>query len=782
MSNKKYITPNWLKRQKFSKSNLRISRRKRDIGVVLHSAWENYEKELYNHLCGLNRREIKTRDFESQLMKTREKIMKSFPHSRYLQEISKFLHKLIQDIRKTTKNITSDSIFTINDFIFHHFGGIPHFEEEVVVNSNGIVFTGRIDQLIITPEDKLIIKDLKPDFDLVRNIDKNPSLFQLSIYAYLTEVKLSKKCEKIILIDYNLQTQEILFDNDLRSYIALEISNILNLPNLDLIMSSSNNKKIMGENSIKIDKRIKFEHQGSKELEKEKKYLNSLEDGFNIGWCVARRSKKPNLSIRQLSKIKGYIEDKQKLNIVPGIYVVVEITNSSEEIGGHVRIISKIINIKPYLDTISLIKNSMSENIIEVEIEPLYEISEGDGYLGKVRPHIFDRATIRFCTDDETIELLQVPRAGFEIGEIEGYGNREIKYKLPYQKLEESVCILGTQGTGKTTLIYGMASKFAGDLNIKQAERASIVILDIESEYQNLDSENFRISNEGFFKNYGISDKIQINKYKIGKEDYTLDLSLVEPEEYIYFIPNLTTKTSEAYISIATKVKEDLLNANSFSKNNLIQGIKDHIRTGKAQYLHTSTMQAVLRACDAKNFELFDRLGCKKISIKELVRPATINVIDVFDLNDQEQRIVALYFMLVFYRAKMKSENNSKNILALVIDEAHRIFPRTSNISAEKDYIDRIVSKVGEITHRGRKRHYGVIFATQSPKDLKKEIITTCNTKIFFRIAGETLLLSEVLERHDLKDIANLPVGLGIITCQGIHKSIKVRFPHLNIK
>ncbi|MBA7515204.1 hypothetical protein ES705_07243 [subsurface metagenome] len=218
------------------------------------------------------------------------------------------------------------------------------------------------------------------------------------------------------------------------------------------------------------------------------------------------------------------------------------------------------------------------------------------------------------------------------------------------------------------------------------------------------------------------------------------------------------------------------------SKNNLIQGIKNYIRTGKAQYLHSSTTQAVLRACEAKNFNLFDRIGYKKISIKDLVKPGTISVIDVFDLTDQEQRIVALYFMLVFYRVKMKSESRYKNILALVIDEAHRIFPRTSNISAEKDYIDRIVSKVGEITHRGRKRYYGVIFATQSPKDLKKEIITTCNTKIFFRIAGETILLSEILERHDIKEIANLPVGFGIITCQGIHKSIKVRFPHLNIK
>jgi len=81
---------------------------------------------------------------------------------------------------------------------------------------------------------------------------------------------------------------------------------------------------------------------------------------------VARRSKKPDLSIRSLNKIKGYIEDNQKLKVIPGIYVVIEFDNNSQKnlliCNGNVRIISKILNIKPFIDTISLIKNSMSEN------------------------------------------------------------------------------------------------------------------------------------------------------------------------------------------------------------------------------------------------------------------------------------------------------------------------------------------------------------------------------------------------------------------------------------
>ncbi len=783
------ISPSDLKRRKFSKSTLRFSKRNRELGVLIHSAWKNYEKNLYNNLISLNKIDLKVHGFEKIMNETRDKTIKMFENSKYLQEISRFLHTIIQRIRKLIKNITFNSKIRIKDFIIQYFEGNPDFEVDLQFKVDGIEIKGRIDQLITTQDSKLIIKDLKPDFSLVEDINKNPSLFQVAIYAYLAEMSLSKKCTKIVLIDYNLQIQEILFDIELRAQILYEIKKLINGSSSNFIRTHLNynqTKEIKNESSSTENKKVL---QSDDKKDKELRNLIRENDNFKIGWCIARRSKKPNLSIRSFSKIKGYIEDAQKLRVIPGIYVVIEFSNDSDILNScnseyKVRIISKIINIKPYTDSISLIKNSTSENIIEVEIEPLFEISQEDGYLGQVRPHIFDQAAIRFCLDEEIIELLKVPTEGFVMGEIEGYGDRSIKYKLPYQKLEESVCILGTQGTGKTTLIYAMVCKFSGDLNLLPNERPSIVILDIESEYQNFNNVDFKLSNEGFFKKFEISNEIQIHKYKIGydNDNYTLDLSVIEPEEYIYFIPNLTTKTSEAYISIATKIREDLLKSHNFSKNNLIQGIKNYINSGKTQYLHPSTIQAVLRACDAKNFELFNRPECKNISINDFIRPGTINIIDVFELSDQEQRIVALYFMLVFYRAKMKSEKNSKNILALVIDEAHRIFPRTSNISAEKDYIDRIVSKVSEITHRGRKRHYGVIFATQSPKDLKKEIMTTCNTKIFFRIAGETILLSEILEKHNIKEIANLPVGIGVITCQGIHKPIKVRFPYLNIK
>lgn len=780
MTNSNTITPSLLKRKKFSKPILKLSKKKREIGILIHSAWKSYEKEVYNELINSNKIYIKVQDSERIMNQIRNKIIEKFNNSKYLQEISKFLHNIIQRIRRLIRDITFNSKFKIKEFIFQYFGGNPNFEVDLQFKVNGIEVRGRIDQLITTQDDYLIIKDLKPSLKLVEDINKNPSLFQVAIYAYLAEMSLSKKCKKIVLIDYNLQTQEVIYDFEIRAQILYEIKQLINNSNSDFLKKplnykNTNETKDLSNSNLKKRMLLSDDKKDEEELD-----FGRLNDKLNIGWCVARRSKKPNLSIQSSSKIKGYIEDTQKLRVIPGIYVIIEFIDSE----GNVRIISKILSIKPFLDSISLIKNSMSENIIEVELEPLYEISEETSHFGQVRPHIFDKAAIRFCTDEEIIEFLNVPKHGFEIGVVEGYGDRDIIYKLPYQKLDESICILGTQGTGKTTLIYCMASKFGGDLKLDTENRPAIVILDIESEYRNLSTEEFKISNGGFIRNYEISREICVKNFKIGQNegDYTLDLSLIEPEEYIYFIPDLTTKTSEAFIKIAKIIKEVLINENNFSKGNLLIGITQYIQTGKAQYLHPSTSQAIIRACDSKNFNLFDTPKCQKFTISELIKPGRVNIIDIFDLSDQEQRIISLYFMLVFYRSKMKSNFKNQNTLALIIDEAHRIFPRTSSITAEKEYIDRIISKVNEITHRGRKRHYGVIFATQSPKDLKKEIITTCNTKIFFRIAGEITLLREILEKHSINEIQNLPTGVGIISCQGVHRAIKVRFPHLKIK
>ncbi|MHA1249553.1 MAG: ATP-binding protein [Candidatus Helarchaeota archaeon] len=771
-----YITPTILIKNYFTNKTIKKSNRTRKKGKKFHLIWEKFNKNFFYAMKKQKNVIMKKHDFEKLLFKIRTDVYEEFKTMGDPQEASKFLHNLIEKIRRIARRNIRNSKISIDNIIMQYFGGTPEFEKEIEIEIQGFKLFGKIDQLVLTKENEIIIKDLKPRlFDYNEDTSQNPHFFQIALYGFMAELYYKRKCKKIILIDYNLDSIEIMFTRELRSHISQQISNYIKNSKENII-----NTKNLAYNQNSVQNNDK----NSSEINYNSNDLKNLK----IGWCIARRNKKPALSIRSNNKIEGYIEDSKKLDIHPGIYVVIDFSGAKKsqipEDMNNVRIISRIIQIKPYKETISIIKNSAMENVIEVELEPIFEISENDGYIGKVRPHIFDDATIRFCTDDEIIELLQIPYEGFEIARIDGYGDRNIKYRLSYSKISESICILGTQGTGKTTSIYGMVLKFVGDKKLDKQKRPSVVILDIESEYLNFGKYDFKIANQGFYYDYNISEDIQLNIYKIGyeKDCYTLDFSLLEPEDYIYFIPDLTSRTAEAFISIATDIKDNLEKCNNFTKENLLSGVLEYVQSDLASYLHPSTIQAIIRACNARYFDLFDRQGCKKLNINDLLNPGNLSVIDVFDLPDQQQRIIGLYLMLVFYRYKMKMNNGNDNNLLLIIDEAHRIFPKNSKISSEKDYINRIISKVNEITHRGRKRRYGILFATQNPADLNKEIITTCNTKIFFRIIGENIILKEILNNFNLREIKKLPTGTAIISCHGIHDPLRIQFPNLKIK
>ena len=125
---------------------------------------------------------------------------------------------------------------------------------------------------------------------------------------------------------------------------------------------------------------------------------------------------------------------------------------------------------------------------------------------------------------------------------------------------------------------------------------------------------------------------------------------------------------------------------------------------------------------------------------------------------------------------KKKNENDSGVLFYL--DEVQRLLPK---ILSNSDNQKRIIHYLGEIHHRGRKRKYGVIYATQSPLDIKKEIIDLCNTKVFFQIQGDASnLLKEYLNKEERERLRQLPIGQAFITSKGKHEPVEIKFPYLN--
>ena len=178
--------------------------------------------------------------------------------------------------------------------------------------------------------------------------------------------------------------------------------------------------------------------------------------------------------------------------------------------------------------------------------------------------------------------------------------------------------------------------------------------------------------------------------------------------------------------------------------------------------------------------DLFDRAGSKPIDIISMLEPGKITVINCFDLKDEQQRIIATYFLSALHKNKMKKSNRAyRSGVLFLLDEVQRLLPKTASNS---EYQKRIMQLLDEIHHRGRKREYGVIYATQSPMDVPKEILDLCNTKIFFQIQGKgnSYLMDYLPNKDDRERLKKLPVGSAFITSKGKHDPVEIKFPYIN--
>ena len=130
----------------------------------------------------------------------------------------------------------------------------------------------------------------------------------------------------------------------------------------------------------------------------------------------------------------------------------------------------------------------------------------------------------------------------------------------------------------------------------------------------------------------------------------------------------------------------------------------------------------------------------------------------------------------MLHRVAMKGQQ--KLGIVFILDEIQRLIPKSKS---DSEYQKRIIGFLDEVVHRGRKRDYGVIFAIQSPLDVKKEIIDLCNTKMFFQIQGETsFILREYLNKEERERLKKLIVGEAFITSKGKHEPVRIKFPFIN--
>jgi DNA helicase HerA-like ATPase len=137
---------------------------------------------------------------------------------------------------------------------------------------------------------------------------------------------------------------------------------------------------------------------------------------------------------------------------------------------------------------------------------------------------------------------------------------------------------------------------------------------------------------------------------------------------------------------------------------------------------------------------VFDSPGAKPLNYREMLAPGRVNIIDLSDLENMDVRNLAiaevLRAILEFQqRAYEAAVAKSERPLAtnVIIEEAHEFLSakRVSKMPTLRDQLVRIAK-------RGRKRHLGLTFVTQSPNDLPDEVLGLVNNWIIYKIDEPT--------------------------------------------
>jgi uncharacterized protein len=135
---------------------------------------------------------------------------------------------------------------------------------------------------------------------------------------------------------------------------------------------------------------------------------------------------------------------------------------------------------------------------------------------------------------------------------------------------------------------------------------------------------------------------------------------------------------------------------------------------------------------------VFDREANEGVPLRYqiLLQPGRVNVVDLSDLENNDVRNLAIAEVLrglVAFQQRLYDEavTNGQPPLStnIIIEEAHE-FLSAKRITKMPTLRDQLV----KISKRGRKRHLGLTFVTQSPNDLPDEVLGLVNNWIIYKI------------------------------------------------
>jgi len=740
-------------------------------GIVIHEAYSKYFKKIFKTSDRRNKQNYRV--FSEKLTKAKVDVLTNIKmnsdYEIYHEDIKVLLNTLHKDIRNIGKGQAKQNynIIVPQEIEIELFGGEVSFEIETVGKIGGLQIPAQADCLIEIDRENFIVRDFKSYERDIEDDPMNPesqhyrAFMQVCLYAIIFEKARRQKCIDIELSYFPNKIVSYNFTGDLREKAKKFVMDTAfeGFEGLNFQFPSEDNDH--PEEDIEISETV-----NPPNIPNKTEISSDFFDAENLGWINTIKGKPLQLIMGQDNKMEGFLYPNKAHQVKVGFCVIVE----KEDDG--VRIMCIVKKIECSEDSFPGETSSHKEENYKIILIPVGQFSP-EGYQDLL-PQTIIGGKIQIPRNEEFCEFRKIPQNGIPIGNIQGL-NTGIPYPLEIKTLYQSVFMSGQQGTGKTTALKSMV------LQIAQVKNSPAqIILDNEGEYGNLRDIPSNKRAEEVMRRHGIRE-LELGQFRLINIDtnggHCLTLKAIDPVDLPYFLHELTPISHDTLQTIIYDILEEN-KEKEFTLPEITKFIFKFIE--KEKYGATEgTKKAIQRAMNSISLRIFDVPGVKPIDFESILVSGKVTVINTYQLRDAHQRIVGLYLLAMLHKRALKGKEMINVIFFL--DEIQRLLPKSKSQS-DSEYQKRIIKFLDEVVHRGRKRDYGVIFATQSVADVKKEIIDLCNTKVFFQTQGSGInyIKDYFSNKEDLERLKKLPVGQAFITSKGKHEPVEIKFPNIN--
>jgi DNA helicase HerA-like ATPase len=407
--------------------------------------------------------------------------------------------------------------------------------------------------------------------------------------------------------------------------------------------------------------------------------------------------------------------------------------------------------------------------LAEIELEG--ELVDGQPRVSKSRP--VSRAPVWELSTAEVADLL-----GFSgdmvLGAITGQEGIWLRLQSKNKGvLPRNLGIFGTVGSGKSNTSQVVIEEAA-------ANGWAVIVLDVESEYTEMDSPSVEKALLKKLRNYnaqprGLTDfqvyhPASCASERTTSEPFTLriadfDTSVIAEilqtniSERNALVDCIEYLQSRARTKVATRDAEGLeplLDASPeaplpFSLRTLKDRAADRSARSTEFFDYTGLSAKLLWLVHSG---AFDQPDMRSLDPKRMLAPGRVSVLDVSVANDIVKNLVTADLLRKIFAYKVARPEAPPALL--VIEEAHSFISREK---AQTMYAT--MQMLRNVARRGRKRWLSLAFVSQQPGHLPPEIFELCNTRIV----------------HTLRSMHNLEVLMA--TAGDIGREMWARCPNL---